>query len=338
LLEKSTQNGKAQHPPLQQSNVEVPDMYLVTSSAVQSSYDLSSHLVETPVKTTEPKPPARRSLDKIMNDTSHDPTQPYYFYQALPHSYLSPLDIRILKVAFGSFSSFPSTVLPRLEVFSSGHVVDDDLRKRAKYLSHLPYGCEVAFLECDWTDIVPAEVLEKFQPDLERRRKKKREKDNREERDRLRAEREEDEKRWSAARRRRGGEDDMSVAKEMSLQDFAGPSSFDTVPHSEEDESHEGIGAPHNGPRLGFASLPQSSPPSSRTVWGTPLVAGSGPPPPPQQPVQRPPVDSGWLEDWEREVRAMDSTPQNKSSGTGSTGKKKFKKVTLMTNTGKRGA
>src|SRR5205823_4818461 len=85
---------------------------------------------------------------------AHDSNQPYYFYQSLPHSYLSPLDIRILRTAFGSFSAFPSTVLPRVENFSPGHLVDDDLRKRAKYLSHLPYGCEVAFLECDWTDIV----------------------------------------------------------------------------------------------------------------------------------------------------------------------------------------
>ena len=65
---------------------------------------------------------------------------PFYFYQALPHFYLSPLDIRILKTAFGDYSSFPATILPRVEHISTGHIVDDELRKRVKYLGHLPQG------------------------------------------------------------------------------------------------------------------------------------------------------------------------------------------------------
>ena len=37
-----------------------------------------------------------------------------YFYQALPNYYLSTLDIKILRAAFGSYSNLPSTILPRV--------------------------------------------------------------------------------------------------------------------------------------------------------------------------------------------------------------------------------
>jgi hypothetical protein len=124
----------------------------------------------------------------LLNSTSHahHPDAPFFFYQALLHYYLAPLDIRILKAAFGSFSQFPSTVLPRVEHVSTGHIVDDDLRKRMKYLSHLPYGCEVGFLECNWTGVVLPEVLDKFQADIDKRRKRHMEKETREEKDRVR--------------------------------------------------------------------------------------------------------------------------------------------------------
>jgi hypothetical protein len=72
------------------------------------------------------------------------------------------LDIRILKAAFGDYATFPATILPRVERISSGHIVDDELRKRVKYLGHLPQGCEVNFLECDWRDVVVPEILERF--------------------------------------------------------------------------------------------------------------------------------------------------------------------------------
>ncbi|EOD44073.1 putative c-24 sterol reductase protein [Neofusicoccum parvum UCRNP2] len=137
-----------------------------------------------------------KSLAEFRSRQQHDNQTPseYYFYQALLHYYLSPLDIRILKAAFGNFASFPSTILPRVERVSTGHVVDDDLRKRTKYLAHLPYGCEVGFLECDWTDTVAPEILEKFKSEIERRRKRNHEKEAKEEKARQKAEKEEDQK------------------------------------------------------------------------------------------------------------------------------------------------
>ncbi|KAF3924456.1 hypothetical protein AA313_de0210191 [Arthrobotrys entomopaga] len=347
---RAEQNAQ-RRPIVQQTEVEIPEMYLMTSSSAQNGIGFEQQATDTKPResvpktptTPAPKSPTSHRMHKPID--THDPTQPYFFYQSLPHSYLSPLDIRILKVAFGSFAAFPSSVLPRVENFSMGHVVDDELRKRARYLSHLPSGCEVAFLECDWTDIVPSEVLDKFAVDLERRRKKKKEKDNREERDRARAEREEDEKKWSGVRRTpagrtsgSAGEDELGMVMEMSRREFEGVTwnNGDAV-IEEEDE------VVPNGPKFGFGSLPQDSPPNTRTVWGTPLVnsgdsAQSLPQHWPRSEDKKP--DSGWLEGWEKNAIAADQAAimAAVTGGGGGKGKKKFKKVTLMTNTGKRGA
>lgn len=282
---------------------------------------------------------------------NHDSS--FYFYEALLHYYLSPLDIRVLKAAFGDFSSFPTTILPRVERVSTGHIVDDDLRKRAKYLAHLPHGCEVGFLECDWTDVVVPEVLEGFATELERRRKKNREKELREEKERARAEKDEDEKRWAAARRR----------KPSAPNDLASAADFHSLPpvdEKHEASSWEGTGTVSTSPPWSstrqqhgssFASLasPSTSPAAARTVWGTAAIA---PVSPTMQPVEIE-VDTsendGWLQGWERDLLQDDeliaqveahsiSGSSSKAAVASNNKKKKNKKITLMTTNVRRGA
>lgn len=292
--------------------------------------------------------------------TSRTQTQPYYFYHALPNFYLSALDIRILRATYTTFSSFPSTVLPRITHISTGHIVDDDLRKRAKYIAHLPYGCEVSFLECDWNGIVPAHVLDLFAADLSRRNRKNHEKDAREERERVRAERLEDEQRWAAARRRRPSLSSNNIAKSYTENDFMpltadAPSS--SLPNADHTSTfHFGSTPPWSPHRQhsSFATLasPSTSPNAPRTVWGTTAITPSSPqlvadwlPPAPQQ-------DDGWLQGWEKDL--LDQPDDNialaeasingggSSSITGHVGgggkKKKGKKITLMSTNARRGA
>ena len=277
----------------------------------------------------------------------HKSDSPFYFYEALLHYYLSPLDIRILKAAFGDFSSFPTTILPRVERVSTGHIVDDELRRRAKYLSHLPQGCEVGFLECDWTEIVSPEVLKGFEVEIERRRKKNREKEIREEKERMRAEKEEDDKRWAAARRRRPApsqdvisEVDFQPLSETSAVDFSAASSSPpwTSPRTQEGSA--------------FASLasPSTSPVASKTVWGTRLIPPTSPVMPAVSDEHEPSENDGWLQNWEKDLLqeedlvaqieattlAEGSYMQGPASGSGK--KKKGKKITLMSTNARRGA
>lgn len=272
--------------------------------------------------------------------------QDFYFYTSPPHLYLSPLDIRILKTKYGSFSGFPSTLLPRVEHISTGHVVDEGLRKRAKYLGHLPRGCLISFLECDWTDIVSPEILATFADEIERRRKRNREKATQEERERLQAERLEAAA-IRDARRNFGAIDEGVTVRfgnagldepRVDMNDFIPLGADSTTPPN---------------PRAGFSSLSDvsTSPSGRRTVWGTPQVGG-----PPEALPRLPQVDDGWLKDADvREtLGAADLAVQLEAFGieteaasssaataTGASGggnkKKKKQKITLMSTGGRRG-
>jgi uncharacterized membrane protein YgcG len=277
----------------------------------------------------------------------------FYFYSALPHLYLSPLDIRILKTRYGSFAAFPSTLLPRVEHISTGHVVDDALRKRAKYLGHLPYGCVINFLECDWTDIVPAETLEPFISDIEKRRNRNRDKAAQEERERLQSERIE----AAALRNLTGSRRPHSPPIEHDSPPFMDMSEFQPL------AAPSGTTPPE--PRPGFSTLASmsTSPSNQRTVWGTPALSTT----PGMEDIQpQPPTngDDGWLKDEDlflspselaRQMEALNTLDkeengQSSSSarggggggggggGSGGGGKKKKKqKITLMSTGGRRG-
>lgn len=286
--------------------------------------------------------PPQRSTDAHV---SHSSNQPFYFYQALPQFYLSPLDIRILKAAFDDYSLFPATILPRVERISTGHLVDDELRKRAKYLGHLPQGCEVNFLECDWRDVVVPEVLERFRVETERRRKRNRDKETREEKDRIRAEREEEEKRWAAARRKRPSIGSSSIDPPFSDRDFqplsGGAASAD--PPLMDIGSSSVSDAQPSSSRFEALASPSTSPPGPRTVWGTAAVA----PLSPDAESQRVNQNDGWLQGWEEELLAQRESELiaqaiadgNKASSSSTGGKKKKnKKITLMSTNIQRGA
>ena len=247
---------------------------------------------------------------------------PFYFYEAPHRFYLSPLDTRILKAAFGDYSLFPTTILPRIEHRSGNHVVDDDLRRRAKYLAHLPSGCEIGFIECDWTDVVAPDVLARFASDIERRRQHHKDKQAREDKeDRIRAGRDEDEKRWAAARRRQRTEGLLHEDE------------FEPLPAVEEGLGSSPPWSARQDQGSFYASLasPSTSPAAPKTVWGTTQVPAVSPPI-----IAEPEAteDDGWLQPWDMSGlgNAMVSPPNMGGK------KKKNKKITLMSTNGFRGA
>jgi len=313
------------------------------SSSIPVVSDEVEHLSGTLGKTrisSESNTKSKRKSKGKEPQVSQPSDQPYYFYQALPQFYLSSLDIRILKAAFNEYADFPATILPRVEHISS-HMVDDELRKRVKYLGHLPYGCEVSFLECDWRDVVVPEVLNRFRSETDRRRKRNREKEAREEKDRIRAEKEEDDKRWAAARRKRPSIGGASEAP-FSARDFQplssghDPALFDAGASS--------ASPPRASSQFGALGSPSNSPPGSRTVWGTTAVSSISPT---LEDRSNTPND-GWLQGWEDELLAQQesaaiaqSAAEAQPSGPSMpmSGKKKKKsKITLMSTNSHRGA
>lgn len=300
-------------------------------------------------KTDALKCPATGDSASIMAGIKPSTHSDLFFYSSHPHLYLSPLDIRILKAKYGSFAAFPSTLLPRIEHISTGHVVDEFLRKRTRYLAHLPQGCIINFLECDWTDIVPSEILATFAAEIEKRRKRNREKAAQEERERLQSERLE----ALALRGAIGITTRRHVVLENLDQDdppVLNLSEFQPL------TAHSGATPPD--PRLGFETLASmsTSPSTQRTVWGTRVI----PPSPQLEPTEAAPIDDGWLKDEEflgtaelaLQIEAIDAMEGEKPCsstgaavqdattsgvGGGRKAKKKKQKITLMSTVGRRG-
>jgi hypothetical protein len=309
--------------------------------AIKAAKDKGAELdeTETPILTANPAGPSQAKQGD----------QDFYFYTCPPHLYLSPLDIRILKTKYDSFSAFPTTLLPRVEHISTGHVVDDHMRKRAKYLGHLPRGCLISFLECDWTDIVPPEILATFHDEIERRRKRNREKATQEERERIQAERIEAAALRDSRRHFGGIDEGVTVRFGNSAADEPPVNMNDFLPLGSE-------GTTPPNPRAGFSSLSEmsTSPSGVRTVWGTAAVAGG----PLEVLPSRSQADDGWLKDTEvlntlgdadiavqLEALGVDPGPTSASSGGAAAGgsggagkgKKKKQKITLMSTGGRRG-
>lgn len=353
---------KPKRQPIQfnQAGEDVPEMYFI-QHATKAGQSMSSTPI-IPTNTLNPADTVSEAQTEKQNscenqllrpkpaqhDThgAHRPDEPYYFYQALLHYYLAPLDIRILKSAFGNFSSFPATLLPRVERVSTGHIMDDDLRKRTKYLAHLPYGCEVGFLECNWTDVVSPEILAQFKDEIERRRKRNRDKEYREEKDRARAEKEEEDKRWASARRRRPDTAEDSFQESLSITSASVDASNASPPWPiRQGSSFATLASPSTSPSDNtISSTSQAGP---KTVWGTTLVVPSSPETHAHHPED---VDDGWLHSWEQELLAENeliARAQAASLGEGAASssvpeskgkKKKAKKITLMSTTARRAA
>lgn len=333
---KSGQSLTAVHNPVPEIHPEAESQhpharkFSVSSHSSKNSQGLGSTLAEI--------------RNRQHHDHNHTPSE-YFFYQALLHYYLSPLDIRILKAAFGDFASFPSTILPRVERVSTGHVVDDDLRKRTKYLAHLPYGCEVNFLECDWTDTVGSDVLERFRPEIERRRKRNLEKETKEEKARIRAEKAEYAE-FTSQRRKR-----PSISERFSADDFRPLASGNVSDNAAGTDAEITSTSPPWPARKGqgFASLasPSTSPSTQRTVWGTTAIASGSPT---LAPLSHEIPDDGWLQGWEKdllqeedmiaEAQALSLGAESSEAPKKSAGgkKKKGKKITLMSTNVRRGA
>ncbi|TFK77491.1 hypothetical protein BDN72DRAFT_46420 [Pluteus cervinus] len=145
-----------------------------------------------------PKPATpNRNLPKQRRNLNPPPpsTSTYYYYQAasgLP-IFLHPLDIKTLLSHFSSYSSFPDSIDVRVDAVSEG-TVNDDLRKRCKYLAHLPEGADVVFVEADVENVVGAEGLKNFEGALKMRTSRRKEKERKDDRARARAEEREREK------------------------------------------------------------------------------------------------------------------------------------------------
>ncbi|MBN3322756.1 RNF10 protein, partial [Atractosteus spatula] len=120
----------------------------------------------------EPSVPESASKQEAVPETTGNRPY-YYFYQAEDgqQMFLHPVNVRCLVREYGSLECSPSTITASV-VEIDGHTVSEELRRRHRYLSHLPLTCEFSICELALQPPLLSKVtLDTFADDLEKRRR-----------------------------------------------------------------------------------------------------------------------------------------------------------------------
>ncbi|KAG8680373.1 hypothetical protein FRC09_018289, partial [Ceratobasidium sp. 395] len=268
------------------------------------------------VPTSAPTPsgkPKRRNV----NPPSRDSTPPtYHFYQSSTGQpvFLHPLDIRILLARFHTYDAFPPELTLPVEALDVGSV-DHDLRKRCKYLGHLPEGGEVVFAQVNVKGIVGEDAWREggWEGLVERRRREREGRMKKEERDRVKAEQKEREQArilgaYGPPRDGRGG-GAAGIGEDVPDPEFFAPQPPPPLPEVESETVIQPSAQPTAWGGRSFASALHSAPSARR-----------------QAPAVRDEdaweVDMAWHELEEQHAR-------NGATGGGGGGKKGRKKLVL---------
>lgn len=107
-------------------------------------------------------------VDSAINDDC------FYFYQAVDgqNLYLHSINTRMLQTMYGSLERAPKAITGRILQKESCSMTGE-LRKRLKYLQHLPVTCQfdVVEIELKSPDMISDEIMAKFKEELKQRQK-----------------------------------------------------------------------------------------------------------------------------------------------------------------------
>lgn len=135
-------------------------------------------------------PKTRRNLNPPAPSSSS-----YLFFQASSgqNVFLHPLDIKVLLSIYGSYTAFPQTLQLLIQGADEGSM-NEEIKKKCKYLTHLTKGTDIVFVEVDWegmakeTDVpegsikVDCNVIKMYDQALKQRRNRKKDRERREDR------------------------------------------------------------------------------------------------------------------------------------------------------------
>ncbi|CAG9831157.1 unnamed protein product [Diabrotica balteata] len=118
----------------------------------------------------------KQITDEILEDCSSiQPAKFHYFYQASDnqHIYLHAINARMLEHSYGSLEFGPKTITGKI-LEKEGGSMTEELRKRLRYLQHLPVTCQFEVAEIQLkTPVVNKDTLEHFRDQIEIRRKRR---------------------------------------------------------------------------------------------------------------------------------------------------------------------
>uniref|UniRef100_V5EKV2 RING-type domain-containing protein n=2 Tax=Kalmanozyma brasiliensis (strain GHG001) TaxID=1365824 RepID=V5EKV2_KALBG len=138
-------------------------------------------------KAAQSRPPkARKNVNPPQPESSS-----YVFFQAASGQsiFLHPLDTKILLSHYGAYAKLPRNLAVKVAGADEGSM-NEELRRRCKYLNHIPMAADVVFIEVDWEDmnLISKSTLRPYEQALRQRRNRRRDKERREDRAKTRAE------------------------------------------------------------------------------------------------------------------------------------------------------
>ncbi|KAL4660367.1 RING finger protein 10 [Arapaima gigas] len=206
---------------------------------VKEEPDDDGGLQECPI---EPTPVLEPQLSEenppIKNETAHLQNRLngpyYYFYQAEDgqQMFLHPVNVRCLMREYGSLEASPP-FLTATVVEIDGHTITEEIRRRHRYLSHLPLTCEFSICELALQPpLLSQATLDIFLDELEKRRRQRQKKAREEKRRERRIEIEEN--------RKQGKYPEVHIGLE-NLQQFP---AFGSPPHNSSPPDHSDFFGP----------------------------------------------------------------------------------------------
>ncbi|KAK6637982.1 hypothetical protein RUM44_008406 [Polyplax serrata] len=108
---------------------------------------------------------------EISNSTT---TKPFYFYQASDgqHVYLHAMNIKMLELQYGALENCPHEIRGKI-LEKEGGSMTEGLRKRLRYLQHLPLTCQFEVAEINIASLVSDDILATFRGQIEARVKRR---------------------------------------------------------------------------------------------------------------------------------------------------------------------
>ncbi|XP_003705539.1 E3 ubiquitin-protein ligase RNF10 [Megachile rotundata] len=173
------------------NDIEKPQMCQLKSPSSDETNNSTTKDVTTAVEET---PKIAESLNSVQSTSGIQKF--FYFYQAEDgqHLYLHAMNVKMLEMQYGSLENSPHVITGKLLEKEAGSLTED-LRRRLRYLCHLPITCQFEVAEIELKPpVVSEQVLASFQDQLALRHKRRQQRE-REERKRERKITEEENKR-----------------------------------------------------------------------------------------------------------------------------------------------
>ncbi|XP_022052580.2 RING finger protein 10 [Acanthochromis polyacanthus] len=184
-VEEVVTNISSAKPVLQYSSAFDDEVEELIEDAVAEAPDFSEAILESvleeppePMMDAAPEPQLEEESQSSQAEAGrptasvvHGPY--YYFYQAddCQQMFLHPVNVRCLLREYGSLEASPDSITATV-VEIVGHTVTEEIRRRHRYLAHLPLTCEFSICELALQPpILSKETLDTFADDLEKRKR-----------------------------------------------------------------------------------------------------------------------------------------------------------------------